>query len=98
MERSLVRKAFAPAAHVVIYGALGLSLAAALERVSKRRWFLAGVILVLVAALDEWHQTFVSGRTGRAVDVLVELAGFVVLAFLSRLAMWVKKRLRSSPG
>ncbi|SHJ33040.1 helix-turn-helix transcriptional regulator, partial [Desulfofundulus thermosubterraneus] len=28
-----------------------------------------------------WHQTFVPGRTGRAVDVLVDLAGFVVLAF-----------------
>ncbi|SHJ68451.1 VanZ family protein [Desulfofundulus thermosubterraneus] len=83
-------------AHVVIYGALGLSLAAALERVNKRRWFLAGMILVLVAALDEWHQTFVPGRTGRAVDVLVDLAGFVVLAFLSRLAMCVKKRLTSS--
>ncbi|WP_114679231.1 VanZ family protein [Desulfofundulus thermocisternus] len=40
-----------------------------------------GVILVLVAALDEWHQTFVPGRTGRAVDVLVDLAGYTVLAF-----------------
>ncbi len=79
-------------AHVVIYGALGLSLAAALERVGKRRWFLAGMILVLVAALDEWHQTFVPGRTGRAVDVLVDLAGFVVLAFLSRLAVRLIKR------
>jgi VanZ family protein len=71
-------------AHVVIYGALGLSLAAALDGAGsggRRRWMLAGVILVLVAALDEWHQTFVPGRTGRAVDVLVDLAGFVVLAF-----------------
>jgi VanZ family protein len=68
-------------AHVVIYGALGLSLAAALYGLNRKRWFLAGVILVLVAALDEWHQTFVPGRTGRAVDVLVDLAGYAVLAF-----------------
>ncbi|WP_165613302.1 VanZ family protein [Desulfofundulus thermosubterraneus] len=72
-------------AHVVIYGALGLSLAAALGGTGsggRRHWMLAGVIVVLVAALDEWHQTFVPGRTGRALDVLVDLAGFVVLAFL----------------
>ncbi|WP_313885009.1 VanZ family protein [Desulfofundulus sp. TPOSR] len=68
-------------AHVVIYGALGLLLAAALQGLNKRRWFVAGMILVLVAALGEWHQTFVPGRTGRAVDVLVDLTGFVVLAF-----------------
>ncbi|MGB9826428.1 MAG: VanZ family protein [Desulfofundulus sp.] len=71
-------------AHVVIYGALGLSLAAALDGAGsggRRRWVLAGVILVLVAALDEWHQTLVPGRTGRAVDVLVDLAGYTVLAF-----------------
>ncbi|WP_152946161.1 VanZ family protein [Desulfofundulus thermobenzoicus] len=71
-------------AHVVIYGALGLSLAAALDGAGsggRRRWMLAGVIVILVGALDEWHQTFVPGRTGRAVDVLVDLAGFVVLVF-----------------
>ncbi|MBE3585041.1 VanZ family protein [Desulfofundulus thermocisternus] len=39
-------------AHVVIYGALGLSLAAALQGLNRKRWFWAGVILVLVAALD----------------------------------------------
>ncbi|MGB9804675.1 VanZ family protein [Desulfofundulus sp.] len=42
-------------AHVVIYGALGLSLAAALQGLNKRRWFVAGMILVLVASLDEWR-------------------------------------------
>lgn len=85
-------------AHVVIYGALGLLLAAALGGMGKKRWFLAGMILILVAALDEWRQTFVPGRTGRVVDVLVDLAGFVLLAFLSRLAMWVRKWLRPVSG
>ncbi|SHJ68282.1 NAD dependent epimerase/dehydratase family protein [Desulfofundulus thermosubterraneus DSM 16057] len=42
---------------MVIYGALGLSLAAALQGLNKRRWFVAGMILVLVASLDEWRQT-----------------------------------------
>ena len=85
-------------AHVVIYGALGLSLAAALQGLNRKRWFVAGMLLILVAALDEWHQTFVPGRTGRAVDVLVDLAGFAVLAIFSRLALRVKRRLASSGG
>ncbi len=88
-------------AHVLLYGALGMALAGALGGTGfggRRRWMLAGVIVVLVATLDEWRQTFVPGRTGRAVDVLVDLAGFVLLAFLSRLAMWVKKRLRPVSG
>jgi len=69
---------------VLLCGALGMALAAALGGTGsggRRRWMLAGVIVILVGALDEWHQTFVPGRTGRAVDVLVDLAGFVVLAF-----------------
>lgn len=69
-------------AHVAVYGALGLALAAALGALgvsSARRWALALLVLALVAALDEWHQTSVPGRTGRALDVLVDLGGICAL-------------------
>ena len=72
-------------AHVILYGVLGVALAAALSGAGfggRRHWALAGLLVVLVGALDEWHQTFVPGRTGRAVDVLVDLAGYAVMAFL----------------
>ncbi|MCL6558611.1 MAG: VanZ family protein [Firmicutes bacterium] len=82
-------------AHVVIYGALGMALAAALGSAGpgvRRCRVLAGVILVLVAVLDEWHQTFVPGRTGRMADVLVDLAGYVFFIFLARLTTLLVRR------
>lgn len=43
----------------------------------------AFVLAVLYAISDEWHQTFVPGRNGQALDVLIDaagaLAGLVVL-------------------
>lgn len=81
-------------AHVLLYGALGMALAAALGCTgfgSRRCWMLAGVIVVLVGVLDEWHQTFVPGRTGRAVDVLVDLAGFGLFALAASVVLRLGK-------
>ena len=39
-------------------------------------------IAVVYSATDEWHQTFVSGRHGSPVDVLIDTAGAAVAAFL----------------
>lgn len=33
------------------------------------------VIIVLLAGFDEYHQTFVDGRTGRIMDVLIDTVG-----------------------
>lgn len=70
-------------AHVTVYGLLGISLAVALWGIGlhdKRRWLLAGVLLVAVASLDEWHQTLVGDRTGMAKDVLLDFCGFLIVA------------------
>jgi len=32
-------------------------------------------IVILYAIADEWHQTFVNGRTGRPLDVGIDLVG-----------------------
>lgn len=44
------------------------------------------VFCILYACSDEYHQTFVPGRAGRATDILVDLAGIcfgLILVFLS---------------
>ncbi|MDD9265778.1 VanZ family protein [Paenibacillus sp. GCM10023248] len=46
----------------------------------------SSIISVLYAASDEWHQTFVDGRTGHAIDVVVDTIG-VLLAVLVVLAV-----------
>ncbi|MEW6572124.1 MAG: VanZ family protein [Bacillota bacterium] len=65
--------------HVLLYGLLGLALVTALGNAGLKggsRWLAAAAALLVVAALDEQHQLVVHGRTGRVLDVLVDLAGF----------------------
>ncbi|MEC0230187.1 VanZ family protein [Paenibacillus alba] len=56
----------------------------------------SSIISVLYAASDEWHQTFVDGRTGHAIDVAIDSIG-VVLAVLVILVVvgirkWIKRK------
>ena len=74
--------------HAVAYGILAWLWwrALAVVRDPRVRAAVSFVISALYAASDEWHQTFVAGRTGRASDVLIDVAGVVVaLAVLARL-------------
>ena len=49
---------------------------------------LAWVLTVLYAVSDEYHQTFVPGRNGNALDVLIDASG----AALAALALWLARR------
>ncbi|WP_461374710.1 VanZ family protein [Candidatus Aquicultor sp.] len=76
-------------AHVAIYGAFGLALAAALKCSGLKRkwpWLVAGALLISVASLDEWNQTLVGNRTGMARDVLLDFGGFLVFTCLAWVA------------
>ena len=50
---------------------------------------LALMIVVLYAISDEYHQTFVPGRNGKGVDVLVDAAGGLA-------GLWVWRRSRQA--
>jgi VanZ family protein len=75
----LLRKA----AHMAEYAILAVLLARAL---GSYAWAFGGA--VAYAVTDEIHQTFVAGRAGRPLDVLIDAAG----AALGLVAWW---RLRS---
>jgi VanZ family protein len=62
-------------AHAAEYALLTLLWAWALRPVT--RWN-------VVAAADEYHQTFVEGRSGTATDVLIDAVGVTVAIALSR--------------
>jgi VanZ family protein len=78
-------------AHMAEYAILFLLLWRALiwhlagERTAK---IMAAAIALAYAASDEWHQTFVRGRTGTIRDVGFDLAGILAAwlftAWLSR--------------
>ena len=75
----VVRKA----AHITEYAILGWLAARAFTGSSRellrRRWFLAGVLLVVIyALLDEYHQSFMPARTGSLYDTGIDIAGGLI--------------------
>jgi VanZ family protein len=66
-------------AHMAEYGLLWLLWHRAL---AYRSSMTAAVITLAYAATDEFHQTFVAGRHGTPVDVLVDAAGVAAAMLL----------------
>ena len=67
-------------AHFTIYTSLGFSFCASLiaNAANKKRpaiWLCTIVFCCVYAATDEFHQTFVSGRSGEIRDVLLDTSG-----------------------
>ena len=50
----------------------------------KKALLTAGVLAFLYAVTDEYHQTFISGREGRARDVGIDSLGVCLAAIFSR--------------
>lgn len=82
-------------AHFTEYGLLALLAARAFITSSvkflSRHWFLSSLLLVAVYALtDEYHQSFVSTRTGSIYDSMIDTAGgFTALIFF---ALWQRRK------
>ncbi len=86
------------AAHMFLYFVLaGLVLFALGRLIPGPGWRAAGTLAVcgVLAGLDEFHQTFVPGRSGQAGDVCVDLAGCVCLVLLWRVAAWAVRGARA---
>ncbi len=82
-------------AHASVYFILALLILKALRYsfgVDKKYWllvFYSILICFIYACTDEYHQTFVSGRTGQFSDVLIDTMGSGVACLVY---LWIKKR------
>lgn len=86
--------------HFVGYGTVGFTFLRAWLYTLARRgsetllsWRVESSILAIfstaiVAGCDEFHQTFLPGRTGTPVDVLLDTAGACTLCLIVWLACW----------
>lgn len=89
------------AAHMFLYFVLSLlafSAACFFLRRFSARAAAAAVLCVLLASLDEYHQTMVPGRSGEVRDVLVDLCGsLIALGFLALplAASWCRRSLNT---
>ena len=67
-------------AHASVYFALAFVVCLAMAAIFSHKRYLLSCVLALIfcvvfAITDEYHQTFVSGRTGQALDVLIDSVG-----------------------
>ena len=86
-------------AHITEYFVLYLLLFRALKNTSSiKGWKLLTTCLVitfLYAITDEYHQTFVSGRSGRSTDIGFDTLGAVIgLVFFYKLICFLPKKIR----
>ena len=75
-------------AHVTFFGLLAAACVRGLafHGITGRAALVAAAALATVYAIsDEYHQTFVAGRSGSPIDVAIDLAGILVaVALLAR--------------
>lgn len=81
-------------AHICIYCALGISMAATVHLWTKKislwqQTLLAAALCMLYAVSDELHQHFVPGRTMLLSDVGVDALGFLSCIAGAFLAIWL---------
>ena len=68
--------------HITGYALLTALWAWALGGIVRRPVLIAVLIAFAYACTDEFHQTFVSGRTGTPIDVGIDAIGMALAAFL----------------
>ena len=95
--------------HFLGYGTVGLTFLRAWLHTRARRgiatllaWRLECTVLAilstaLVASLDEFHQTFLPGRTGIPTDVLLDTSGACALCLIIWLVRWRGRSHASEP-
>lgn len=92
---SLINAPIRKVAHAAVYFVLALILLAASRVIFGSKKYLLSCTIALLfcfifALTDEYHQTFVDGRTGQFSDVLIDTAGACVgiLLFSSYYLVW----------
>lgn len=88
LSERFIRKA----AHFTEFAVLGAFIMTFLSTFSLRRVYCAAIsvsLCALYAAGDEFHQTFVSGRSGQISDVVLDTCGALFGVALACLVMWI---------
>lgn len=77
--------------HFIYFGIIALAIYIALPRFKYRKVTVV-VITMLLAVVDEYRQSFTSGRTASFQDVMLDTSGAIAALLLVTLAQWLKHR------
>ena len=83
------------AAHMFLYFCLSLLLFLAVSQLTRKFYQKAGWsvgLTYLAACVDEYHQTFVPGRSGELRDTLVDLTGALIMLLFLWILYWVRQQ------
>jgi VanZ family protein len=85
---------FRKSAHVTEYAILTALWIGTLRytTVNKYKWLLSPILAILYAASDEWHQSFVLGRTGHAIDMAVDSIGILLVMLVWLASKWRNRK------
>ena len=76
-------------AHMFLFGVLAVLWVRALQG-QRRALFIAFLVTMLYALLDEFHQSFVPGRTADPLDLVYDgLGAAIALGFWALLRSWL---------
>ncbi len=60
----------------------------------KHKYLLAILFSIIYAISDEYHQTFISGRSGQLLDVLIDSGGVITGSIINKLLNKIRKKCR----
>ena len=60
----------------------------------KHKYLLAILFSIIYAISDEYHQTFISGRSGQLLDVLIDSSGVITGSIINKLLNKIRKKCR----
>jgi VanZ family protein len=77
-------------AHVIMYGVFGATVTFGLAAGphTARRLVLAFLATAAIAALDEWHQSFIPGRSAAVSDWVADVTGAGIILLASGVHWW----------
>ena len=91
----LIRKS-SHAMEYLVLGFLVLNLFYQMNKKSLLYYFYSILISFLYACTDEFHQTFIDGRTGQFIDVIIDslgaIIGCIIFFFVVKIIMKIKKK------
>ena len=60
----------------------------------KYKYIISILICIIYAFTDEYHQTFINGRTGQLLDVLIDASGVIIGSIINYLGSIIIKKLK----
>lgn len=76
---TILRKLAHASEYAVLSGLFFKSLKSSFHGLNLSQLLAVSFILtVLYSISDEWHQSFISGRSGQPIDVLIDTAGVII--------------------